>query len=195
MAEWHGVPIVFADIPGLIEGAHEGKGLGHDFLKHVERTRILFHLVDMSAFDGRKRDPYDVIQMINKELSLHSPKLMKKPTIIVANKMDTTGAEDALKALKKKLKRVKVFPISAATGKGLDPLLAYAAAELAKPEPPEEVEVPTEPHRFLIELDFEIGRSSDGGWIIERDQKLGTFVGDDQFYAGGRDAAFPEYSS
>jgi len=164
VADWHGVHMVFADIPGLIEGAHAGKGLGHDFLKHVERTRILFHLVDLSGFDGR--DPYDVIQMINKELGLHSPKLLKKPTIIVANKMDVTGAEDALKALKKKLKRVKIFPISAATGVGLDPLLAYAAKELAKPELEEKKEESREPHRFIIELDFEIEKENDG-WRVK----------------------------
>ena len=159
VADWHGVQIVFADIPGLIEGAHAGKGLGHDFLKHVERTRILFHLVDLSGFDGR--DPYDVYKMINKELELHSAKLLKKPTIIVANKMDVTGADEALAVLKKKLKRIKVFPISAATGVGIDALLAYAAKELAKPEPEEVVTPSLEPHRFVIELDFEIEEHPD----------------------------------
>ena len=164
VADWHGVHMVFADIPGLIEGAHAGKGLGHDFLKHVERTRILFHLVDLSGFDGR--DPYDVIQMINNELTLHSPKLMKKPTIIVANKMDVTGADDALKALKKRIKKVKIFPISAATGVGLDALLAYAAEELAKPVDEEVEPESKEPHRFIIELDFEIEKRDDA-WIVK----------------------------
>ncbi len=159
VAEWHGVHMVFADLPGLIEGAHTGKGLGHEFLRHVERTRILFHLVDLSGFDGR--DPYTVVNMINEELRLYSPKLMKKPMIIVANKMDVTGADTALAVLKKKIKKTKIFPISAATGVGLDALLAYAAKELAKPETAEAEPLPEEPHRFVIELDFEVEREDD----------------------------------
>jgi GTP-binding protein len=163
VADWHGVHMVFADLPGLIEGAHAGKGLGHDFLRHVERTRILFHLVDLSGFDGR--DPYEVIKMINDELRLYSPKLVKKPMIIVANKMDVTGADDALMALRKKWKKSKIFPISAATGVGLDPLLAYAAAELAKPEPLEDTPK-EEPLRFVVELDFEVEREGDA-WRVK----------------------------
>ncbi len=159
VAEWHGVQIVLADIPGLIEGAHAGKGLGHDFLRHIERTRILFHLVDMSGFDGK--DPYASIQMINKELKLHSPKLLEKPMVIVANKMDVTGADLALAALKKKIKKHKIFPISAATGEGLTPLLAYAAEELAKPAPVEEEPQPEEPLNFVVELDFEVENTPD----------------------------------
>ncbi len=159
VAQWHGMQIVLADIPGLIEGAHAGKGLGHDFLKHIERTRVLFHLVDLSGFDGQ--DPYASIQMINKELKAYSPKLLEKPTIIVANKMDVTGADEALEKLKKKCKKAKIFPISAATGLGLDPLLAYASKEIAKPEVVEIEPEPDEPMRFVIELDFTVEREED----------------------------------
>lgn len=162
VAEWHGVQMILADIPGLIEGAHEGKGLGHDFLRHVERTRVMFHLVDMSGFDGE--DPYKMILMIRKELEAYSPKLLKKPVILIANKMDTTGADERLAALKKKLKKTKIYPISAATGEGLDPLLAFAAQELAKPIAVEPSAEDEEPFRFVVELDFTVERkdSEDG---------------------------------
>lgn len=156
VAEWHGAQIVLADIPGLIEGAHAGKGLGHDFLRHIERTRVLFHVVDMSGFDGK--DPYDTIQMIEAELKAYSPKLLKKPTILVANKMDVTGADEALNVLKKKLKKTKIYAISAATGEGMDPLLSFAMKEISKPAPVEEAPVDDEPFRFVIELDFVVER-------------------------------------
>jgi GTP-binding protein len=156
VAEWHGVQIVLADLPGLIEGAHAGKGLGIEFLRHIERTRVLFHLVDMSGFDGK--DPYESIKMINEELKAYSPKLLKKPMIIVANKMDVTGADEALADLKKRIKKHKIFPISAATGVGLDALLAYASKEIAKPAPVQEEPEEEEPLRFVIEMDFEVER-------------------------------------
>jgi GTP-binding protein len=164
VAEWHGVQMVLADIPGLIEGAHAGKGLGHEFLRHIERTRVLFHLVDMSGFDGK--DPYASIQMIHKELKLYSPHFLKKPMVIVANKMDVTSADVALAALKKKIKKHKIFPISAATGEGLNPLLAYAAKELAKPAPVEEPPEEEEPLRFVVELDFTVEEGTDA-WHIK----------------------------
>lgn len=184
VAEWHGVSMVFADIPGLIEGAHAGKGLGHDFLRHVERTRLLFHLVDLSGFDELAspagwRDPYSVIKIINEELRLYSPGLMRKPMIIVANKMDVTGAGDALKVLKRKWKKSNIYPISAVTGEGLDALLAYAAAELAKPDPIEEDPTLEEPLRFVVELDFEVEREAGGfrvkGAKVERFAAMTNF--------------------
>jgi GTPase len=159
VADWHGVTMVLADIPGLIEGAHAGKGLGHDFLRHIERTRLLLHLVDISGFDGS--DALSLIKMIMEELRLYSPKLMKKPMVIVANKMDLTGADDALKALKKRWKKTRIFPISAATGLGVNDLLAYAAKELAKPAPAEESPETEEPFRFVVELDFEVERDGE----------------------------------
>ena len=180
VAEWHGTSMVMADIPGLIEGAHTGRGLGHEFLRHIERTRILLHVVDMSGFDGK--DPLTSIKMINEELRQHSPKLMKKPMIIVANKIDLTGAEDAVKALKKKVKKWKIFPVSAATGLGLDALLAYVARELAKAEPPEEDPRSEEPFRFVIELDYEVKPEAEGVWRVSghKVEKLAAMTNFDQ---------------
>jgi GTP-binding protein len=180
VAEWHGTSIVMADIPGLIEGAHSGRGLGHEFLRHIERTRLILHVVDMSGFDGK--DPFASIKMINEELRQHSAKLMKKPMIIVANKMDLTGADDTLKALKKKWKKSKIFPISAATGAGIDTLLAYVAKELAKPEPVEEAAEPAEPFRFVVELDYEVKNESEGVWRVSghKVEKLAAMTNFDQ---------------
>ncbi len=113
---------VIADIPGLIEGAHEGAGLGHDFLKHIERTRVLVHVLDASGFEGR--NPIDDFYKINEELFKYDAKLEEKPQIIAANKMDLPGAEDWLMDIKEEFepKGYKVFPISAATKEGLNKL-------------------------------------------------------------------------
>jgi GTP-binding protein len=107
---------VMADIPGLIEGAHSGAGLGDEFLRHVERTTLLVHIIDVCPPEG---DPFDDYQAIRRELKKHSPALAKKPEIIVANKMDLTDSKDSLKRLEKKLGK-KILPISAVTGTGLD---------------------------------------------------------------------------
>jgi GTP-binding protein len=180
VARWHGTSIVMADIPGLIEGAHSGRGLGHEFLRHIERTRLLLHVVDMSGFDGK--DPLASIQMINDELRRHSPKLMKKPMVIVANKIDLTGAEDAVKALKKKWKKTKIFPVSAATGEGLDALLAYVAKETARPAPAEEEVESAEPYRFVIELDYEVKPETEGVFRVvgPKVEKLAAMTNFDQ---------------
>ena len=111
---------VIADIPGLIEGAHAGRGLGDRFLRHIERTKILLFLIDMAAIDGR--DPYDDYVSLRKELSLYSPELMRKKHIVAANKMDMPQAAENLKRFKKR-KRVKIYELSALTGKGIDPLV------------------------------------------------------------------------
>lgn len=158
VADWRNTRIVFADIPGLIEGAHKGRGLGHDFLRHIERTRILFHLVDL--FETDSQDAAQRVKLINEELKLYSAKLMKKPMVIVANKMDLTDSDKMLKALKKKMPKAKIFPISAATGEGIDALLAYAAREVAKPEEPEVPDQLDEPKRFVIEVDFEVRKEN-----------------------------------
>jgi GTP-binding protein len=113
---------VIADIPGLIEGAHAGRGMGIDFLKHVERTRILLHIIDFAAFDGR--DPVSDYHAINAELSSYSPLLAEKKQIVVANKIDVPEARENLKAFRKKVK-VELYPISAATGEGFPELLAH----------------------------------------------------------------------
>jgi len=126
-----GRSFVLADLPGLIEGAHEGAGLGHEFLRHVERTRILLHVVDMSAFEGR--DPYDDWKQINKELELYNADLLKRPQLIVANKMDDPAAAGHLERFRERLAEDghdhEVFPISAVTGEGVQPML-YRCADL-----------------------------------------------------------------
>lgn len=116
---------VIADIPGLIEGAHEGLGLGHDFLKHIERTKVLVHVVDISGSEGR--DPIEDFYKINNELSQYNIKLEDKPQIIAANKTDILNEEEsreALEKLKKQLgtKGYKIYPVSAATVQGVEEL-------------------------------------------------------------------------
>jgi len=111
---------VLADIPGIIEGAHEGRGLGIEFLKHVERTRTLLHLIDFAAVDGR--DPTSDYRALNAELKEYSKSLAEKEQFVVANKMDIPQARENLKLFKRKIKK-EIFPISAATGEGVGALL------------------------------------------------------------------------
>ncbi len=111
---------VLADIPGIIEGAHEGRGMGIDFLKHVERTKSLLHVIDFAAVDGR--DPLSDYKAMNLELASYSKKLAEKPQIIVANKMDLPEAQENLKLFRKKVRK-RIIPISAATGEGMKALL------------------------------------------------------------------------
>ncbi len=126
----HDKTFVLADIPGLIEGAAGGAGLGHDFLRHVERTRMLVHVVDVSGCEGR--DPLEDYKKIRNELSEYSERLYQLPQVVAANKMDLTDAEDNLEKLKAALEKegVKVFPVSAATVKGFDALLDEIQATL-----------------------------------------------------------------
>lgn len=118
---------VIADIPGLIEGASEGVGLGHAFLKHIERTRVMIHMVDAASVEGR--DPIGDIYAINKELETYNPELMKKPQVIAANKIDAIydETESALPLLKAEFepKGIKVYPISAVSGQGIRELLYH----------------------------------------------------------------------
>jgi GTP-binding protein len=108
-----------ADIPGLIEGAHAGKGLGHEFLRHIERCRLLLILLDMAGVDGRK--PWDDYRQLLKELELHDPALLEKAQLVVANKMDLPAARKNLAAFRRR-NRVKVISISALAGEGLEEL-------------------------------------------------------------------------
>jgi GTP-binding protein len=122
-------PFVVADIPGLISGAHAGAGLGIRFLRHIERTRMLVHLIDASAIDLEK--PLEAYAAINTELSSYSPDLARKPQIIALNKLDLPGTEERARAFKAALKkRTKLYLISAATVKGVDQLLAQISNRL-----------------------------------------------------------------
>ena len=111
---------VACDIPGLIEGAHDGKGLGIQFLRHIERTRVLLHLVDMASVDGR--DPVAAFQLVNEELASYSGSLAQKPQVVVANKMDLPESAGLLRRFKD-ASRVSVWPVSCATGRGVPELL------------------------------------------------------------------------
>ncbi|WP_053956982.1 GTPase ObgE [Inediibacterium massiliense] len=121
---------VLADIPGLIEGAHEGVGLGLEFLRHVERTKLLIHVVDISSVEGR--DPYDDFCKINEELNQYTKKLAQKHQVIAANKIDILSDESTFYEFKEKMEKEghEVFPISAATGKGLKELMSYVGKKL-----------------------------------------------------------------
>ncbi|RJX41410.1 GTPase ObgE [Paenibacillus pinisoli] len=128
-----GRSFVMADLPGLIEGAHEGVGLGHEFLRHVERTRVIIHVIDMAASEGR--DPYEDWQKINSELSLYNEKLAERPQIIAANKMDMPEAAEQLELFKQQLEEsgservYEIVPISSLTKQGIQELL-YKAADI-----------------------------------------------------------------
>lgn len=130
----YGDSFVLADIPGLIEGAHGGAGLGHEFLRHIERTKLLIHVIDVSGIEGR--DPIRDFEKINEELHLYNEELVKKPQVVAANKTDIPGSYTNFEKLKSALKeqKVEVFPISAVTGQGLDELLGYVSKRLKEPE-------------------------------------------------------------
>lgn len=183
-----GKTFVLADLPGLIEGAHEGIGLGHQFLRHIERTRVIIHVVDMSGLEGR--DPYEDFLTINEELEKYNLRLMERPQIIVANKMDMPDAEENLKLFKEKLndEEALIFPISAITRTGLDQLL-FAVTDLldVTPEfPMHEIEEDEDENRSVLykhekeTADFKITREDDGafvlsGYTIERLFKMTDF--------------------
>lgn len=130
----NGKGFVMADIPGLIEGASEGIGLGHEFLRHIERTKMMIHVVDAAGIEGR--DPIEDIYKINAELKAYNPEIAKRPQVIAANKTDLIYSEDEdpVELLKAEFepKGIKVFPISGVSGKGIQELLYYVSEELQK---------------------------------------------------------------
>ena len=123
---------VIADVPGLIEGAHEGKGLGFQFLRHIERTSYLLFLVDIS--DGVALDPVESLQTLRQELKLYNPDLAKKPFAVAGTKLDVAGDCKNLKKLEAhcRRRRLRMFPISAVTGTGLKPLIRFLGEQVAK---------------------------------------------------------------
>lgn len=157
MVRHHGQDFVMADIPGLVEGASEGAGLGHDFLRHVERTRLLLHVIDAAGSEGR--DPVEDFEQINQEL-LRYGDLAGRPQIVVANKMDLPDGQTGYEMLRDHIgDRFPIFPVSAATRQGFDKLMDCVAATLAKLPPmtpfTEEEMVPEllEGARFDVERD------------------------------------------
>lgn len=166
-----GRSFVMADLPGLIEGAHAGVGLGHQFLRHIERTRVIVHVIDMAAMEGR--DPFEDYLTINRELKEYNLRLTERPQIIVANKMDMPEAEENLNKFKEKLEEdYPIFPISAISRKGLRELLFAVADKLEEtPEFPLEQEEETGVHRVVYkhepeQASFTITRDPDGSFVL-----------------------------
>ena len=124
-----GRSFILADLPGLIEGASTGKGLGHQFLKHIERCRVILHVIDMGSSEGR--DPLEDYEIINNELKDYQMRLLERPQIVVANKMDLDNAKENLERFKKKYPDVEVFETTTIIHEGLDPVLRKAADLLA----------------------------------------------------------------
>ncbi|NLW02011.1 MAG: GTPase ObgE [Clostridiaceae bacterium] len=168
-----GASFVMADIPGLIEGAHRGTGLGHQFLRHIERTRLLIHVVDISEADGR--DAISDVDVINRELEMYNQELAKRPQIIAANKVDAVTDKSRLERFKNGMESrgYRVFAISAATGKGVDELIRYAYERL-KDIPPvvmfDETHRETVAEEIIKEPPFTVRKENDvfvveGPWV------------------------------
>lgn len=184
-----GRSFVMADLPGLIEGASEGEGLGDKFLKHIERTKVIAHVIDMSASEAR--DPYEDYVLINKELEAFNEKLIKKPQIIIANKMDLPTAKEELEKFKEKVGDVEIFEISAATNHGLQKVVDRLADLVDEvPNNPLYDDSQIESHvlyKFKKEEPFTITRDDDGTWAIqgkevERIFKMTKFSSDEAAY-------------
>ena len=185
-----GRSFVMADLPGLIEGASLGEGLGDKFLKHIERTKVIAHVLDMSA--SEMRDPYEDYILINKELEAFNEKLMKKPQIIVANKMDLPNAKEELEKFRQKLgKDIEIYEVSAATNTGLQRVVDRLADLVDEvPNSPLYEDSQIESHvlyKFKKEEPFTITRDDDGTWVIqgqevERIFKMTKFSSDEAAY-------------
>ena len=181
-----GESFAVADLPGLIEGASQGVGLGTQFLRHIERTRVILHIIDMSASEGR--DPYEDYLAINKELESYNLRLMERPQIIVANKMDMPESQENLEEFKKKLAEnydefeelPAIFPISGLTKQGLATLLD-ATAELLDKTPEfllyDESDMEEEAYYGFDEEEkaFEISRDDDATWVLSGEKLMKLF--------------------
>ena len=159
------VHFVAADIPGLIEGAHTGKGLGLEFLRHVERTRLLVHLIDPTGYQGG--DPVSGVKVIEGELKAFSSRLCKKPRVLVVNKMDLPEGEIVLKELRRKYRGRRPLGISAATGRGLEPLLDRVITELSKAEASQSFEelIPSSRH-IKVDTGFRVEPKGGGLFLL-----------------------------
>jgi len=179
---------VVADLPGLIEGASHGEGLGDKFLRHIERTKVIAHVIDMASVEGR--DPYEDYILINNELNEFNPKLLKKPMIIIANKMDLEDSKENLKKFKEKVKDKEIFEVSGATGEGLRNVVNYLG-KLLQELPEEELfdDDKIESHvlyKFKKEEKYTIEKEDDV-WVIRGDEieklfKMTKFSSDEAVY-------------
>lgn len=184
-----GKSFVMADLPGLIENASKGEGLGDKFLKHIERTRVIAHVIDMSGFEGR--DPYNDYLLINQELKEFNSKLLDKPQIIIANKMDIDEAKNKLEEFKKKVKNIDIFEVSALSNTGLQKVVDHLSEMLEKiPFNPLYDESQIESHvlyKFKKEEPYKIEKEEDGLWHIygneiEKIFKRTKFSSDEAIY-------------
>ncbi len=184
----NGKTFVMADLPGLIEGASLGAGLGDKFLKHIERCKIVAHVIDMGKTEGR--DPFEDYELINKELADFDKRLLEKPQIIIANKMDVEGSIDNLKDFKKKIKDIKIFEVSAATKTGLQEVADYLQEMLENMTEEEIIENETiEEHKvykYEKKEPFTIYKEDDV-WVIEGAEiekmfKMTKFASDEDEY-------------
>ena len=166
-----GKGFVIADIPGIIEGASQGVGLGHDFLRHIERTKVIIHIVDAASVEGR--DPITDIYAINKELEAYNPEILKRPQVIAANKIDALydgENDDAILLLKETFEPegIAVFPISAVSGQGLKPLLYHVRKLLDEmDDAPTVFEREFFPENVRFEEPYTVEKDEDGVYVVE----------------------------
>ncbi len=171
---------VIADIPGLIEGASEGVGLGHEFLRHIERTKMMIHVVDAASTEGR--DPIDDIYKINAELEAYNPEIAKRPQVIAANKIDVIyeGDEDPIEKIRKEFEPqgIKVFPISGVSGKGIKELFYYVNEKLKTlDEKPIVFEQEYFPEEELINIDLPYEITMEDGMYVVEGPKIEKMLG------------------
>lgn len=161
---------VMADIPGLIEGAHKGTGLGHEFLRHIERTRVIIHVLDVS--NPNIQEILDGFYKINEELKLYKPELAKKPQFIAANKMDLTSASDNFEKVKQYFsdKGFVVYPVSAATGQGLNELMLKVYEKL----------------KYMPEKDLDMGFMPERTYTLQPEEEFVIEKGNDVFAVKGK---------
>ena len=173
VARVYGKSFTIADIPGLIEGASDGAGLGHYFLRHIERTRLFLMVVDISGSEGR--DPYKDYRVVTEELKKHDKALDKTPRIIVLNKMDSVDAEKNAKSFITKLNRTKnppkVIKVSAHEHKGLEELLTETAKMIEKLPKPEPIKFEKFEYKKADPTQYDIVRDEDGAFLL-----IGGFV-------------------
>ncbi len=154
---------VIADIPGIIEGAHKGKGLGLEFLRHIKRTKVLIYLIDVSGFDGT--DPCKTYKVLSNELKKYSKYMSKKHMVIALNKTDIDSSKENIKKFKKKIKGIKIYPISNMTKEGISDLLFDVYKLINKPIEEEEIEsIPVK--KYIYEPEFKVDLDEDGIFVV-----------------------------
>ena len=167
-----GKSFVVADLPGLIKGASLGEGLGDRFLKHIERTRIIAHIIDMSGYEGR--NPIEDYEVINHELESFNPKMLEKPQVVIANKMDLPNADENLKQFKQKYPDIEVYQVSAINSEGLKEVIHALSEKLdhiqKQPLYEEERFLSHVVYKFKKEQPFTIEKEGENTWIIRGDE-------------------------